>query len=100
MEYLTGGELFAHLKSKGIYDEVDAIRVTKQLLCALDYMHGIGIIHRDLKPENLIFSKNGNEKDSECKIADFGLATLIKPDDLEAAKCGSPGYVGNSLSSP
>lgn len=34
-----------------------------------------------------------NGKDSAVKIADFGLATLIKPGFLKKLRCGSPGYI-------
>jgi calcium-dependent protein kinase len=74
-EYLEGGELFERIKSKGLYQEKDAINVMKNLLQALDYLHIKGIIHRDLKPENLILASK--ENDYNLKIADFGLASFI-----------------------
>ena len=54
LEYLEGGELLHHLKSKGLYCEKDAAEAIKCLLEALHYCHSHNIIHRDLKPENLI----------------------------------------------
>lgn len=76
MELLEGGELFNRIRSKGTYTEVDAIKVMKNILAALAYLHDKRIVHRDLKPENLILA--GNEDDYNVKIADFGLATFIK----------------------
>ena len=98
LEYLKGGELFQHIKDRGIYEEGDAIKVMKHLLGALNYIHKRKIIHRDLKPENLIMADKNNE--SIVKIADFGLATIMDGCHMETAKCGSPGYVGiNELNS-
>ena len=90
-----GGELFQHIKSKGIFSEANAIIVMKNLLGALAYIHQRGIIHRDIKPENLIMV----DKDlhSPNKIADFGLATIMEKGILETLKCGSPGYVGKII---
>lgn len=94
-EYLDGGELFERIKSKGNYQEKDAINVMRNLLEALDYLHSKGIVHRDLKPENLILASKDN--DYNLKIADFGLASFIKKGELLKLRCGSPGYVAPEL---
>lgn len=90
MEYLCGGELFQQITRRGMFSEVDAIVVMKNLLSALSYCHRMGIIHRDLKPENLIMADK--EMHSLNKIADFGLATVMEKGVIESLKCGSPGY--------
>ena len=43
----------------------------------MEYIHEKGIVHRDLKPENLILANK--DDDYNVKIADFGLATFVKP---------------------
>ena len=95
MELLEGGELFNRIRSKGTYTEVDAIKVMKNILAALAYLHDKRIVHRDLKPENLILA--GNEDDYNVKIADFGLATFIKIGEKLDLPWGSPGYVAYEL---
>jgi tRNA A-37 threonylcarbamoyl transferase component Bud32 len=95
MEVLEGGELFNRIRNKGTYTEADAIKVMRNVLSALWYLHKKGIVHRDLKPENLILA--GNEDDYDVKIADFGLATFVKPGNKLTLPWGSPGYVAFEL---
>ncbi len=54
LEYLSGGELFQLLQTRGIYSEHDAATAMRCVLEALAYCHQKNVIHRDLKPENLI----------------------------------------------
>ena len=49
--------------------EKEAIRLGKQILEAIQFMHVNGVCHRDLKPENLLLDEKHN-----IKIADFGMA--------------------------
>eukprot|EP01084_Bolivina_argentea_P205855 351589_1 len=55
----------------------------------------MGIVHRDLKPENLLYSAETD--DAEIKIADFGLAKLLRESDMMATACGTPGYVAPEI---
>lgn len=50
---------------------------------------------RDLKPENILYQ--GPEDDSPLKLADFGLAALLKPNQLMTVACGTPGYVAPEI---
>ena len=95
LELLEGGELFNRIRNRGTYTESDAIKVMQNVLEALCYLHEKGIVHRDLKPENLILA--GNDDDYNVKIADFGLATFVKPNEKLSLPCGSPGYVAFEL---
>lgn len=94
LPYLSGGELFEKIKSKGLYREGDARPVMKNFVSALEYLHARNIVHRDLKPENLLLASKDNNWD--LKIADFGLAAIYKGEKLNL-KCGSPGYVAPEL---
>jgi len=49
----------------------------------------------DLKPENLLYTDTTDE--AEIKIADFGLAKLIRDSDMMATACGTPGYVAPEI---
>lgn len=49
-------------------------RVSKQLLVALEYIHGLWLIHSDLKPENILMQSY-----SRClvKLIDFGSSCFV-----------------------
>lgn len=46
---VSGGELFDRIVEKGFYTEMDASRLIRQVLDAVNYLHSMGIVHRDLK---------------------------------------------------
>ena len=50
------------------------------LVDAVNYAHTKNIIHRDLKPENFLMSDTDIET-AVVKIADFGLARTINPNE-------------------
>jgi calcium/calmodulin-dependent protein kinase I len=91
MELMTGGELFDRIVQKEHYSENEAKEAVTQLISAIGYCHDMGIVHRDLKPENLLYSTPND--DAVLKLADFGLAQLLKSNELMHNACGTPGYV-------
>lgn len=95
MELMTGGELFDRIVEKEKYTEAEASAVVFKLAGAIKYCHDMGIVHRDLKPENLLYASKS--PDSDIKIADFGLAKLLKESDMMATACGTPGYVAPEI---
>jgi len=48
---------------------------------AIKYCHALEIVHRDIKPENLLL-KTTDDGLASLKIADFGLARMLKEDNL------------------
>mmetsp|Transcript_16944 Transcript_16944/g.18999 ORF Transcript_16944/g.18999 Transcript_16944/m.18999 type:complete len:592 (+) Transcript_16944:244-2019(+) len=89
LEYLEGGELFEKVKKNGQYSEEKAARIMKQFLKALQYLHAKNIVHCDLKPENVLLGA----RDTDVKLADFGLASKIEGNEPLKLRCGSPGYI-------
>lgn len=86
-EYVSGGELFDYIVSKGRLSADEARSFFHQIVSGVEYCHFQKIVHRDLKPENLLLDANSN-----IKIADFGLSNLMRDGDFLRTSCGSPNY--------
>jgi len=87
LEYAPGGELFDYLVKKGRLEEHEALFIFQQIISGIDYCHQHLICHRDLKPENILL-----DMDNNIKIADFGMASLMRKGSLLNTSCGSPHY--------
>jgi tRNA A-37 threonylcarbamoyl transferase component Bud32 len=73
LEYVSGGEMFTHLRKTGRYSEENACFYASQIVLTFEYLHYLQIVYRDLKPENVLYDANGY-----VKITDFGFAKIIK----------------------
>lgn len=72
------------LSSGDLLDHVDVTLEShhfEQILNGVQYIHSQNMIHRDLKPHNILFSLDGKR----LKIGDFGLATVHRHKQQEAA---------------
>ncbi|KAK8524655.1 hypothetical protein V6N12_029516 [Hibiscus sabdariffa] len=91
LEFVTGGELFDKIATRGKLKEDRARKYFQQLINAVDYCHSKGVYHRDLKPENLLLDAK-----RVLKVSDFGLSALhqqVREDGLLYTTCGTPNYV-------
>jgi eukaryotic-like serine/threonine-protein kinase len=82
MELLEGEELAKLLAREGSLEINRAIGLVRQIASALDACHAAGILHRDLKPENIFVIPSQNKQPESVKILDFGIAKLMKKEDI------------------
>eukprot|EP00601_Ochromonadales_sp_CCMP2298_P010920 CAMPEP_0173249996 /NCGR_PEP_ID=MMETSP1142-20121109/19344_1 /TAXON_ID=483371 /ORGANISM="non described non described, Strain CCMP2298" /LENGTH=662 /DNA_ID=CAMNT_0014182715 /DNA_START=241 /DNA_END=2229 /DNA_ORIENTATION=+ len=87
MEFVSGGELFDYIVSRGRLPPDEARHFFHQIVSGIEYCHHYRIVHRDLKPENLLL-----DADNNIKIADFGLSNVAHDGDFLRTSCGSPNY--------
>jgi len=95
LEYCAGGDLSQFLRSHGHVAEEQARRFLTQIAAGLRVLHRENVLHRDLKPQNILLSDDC--EDPVLKIADFGFARALQPQDMAATVCGSPLYMAPEI---
>lgn len=77
MEYVEGqplgSVLQADIQSYGAMPADKALKVTADVLAALDTSHEMGLVHRDIKPGNVMVTRRG-----VVKVMDFGIARAMQ----------------------
>ncbi|MDH2391005.1 protein kinase [Streptomyces sp. HNM0663] len=77
MEYVEGKPLGSVLQDDirqyGAMPADKALKVTADVLAALETSHEMGLVHRDIKPGNVMMTKRG-----VVKVMDFGIARAMQ----------------------
>jgi serine/threonine-protein kinase len=91
MEWVEG-TLLRHIVRSGTMPEERALKLTVNILGALEHIHSRGVAHRDLKPENIMVDDQDN-----IKLIDFGIASKSDARRLTFGKLsqvmGTPDYI-------
>jgi len=91
LQYAPGGVLFDQLIKRESFSELDASKIIRQVLEAVQYLHSLGIVHRDLKLENLLCADD-SDKTLHIYVADFGLSKIIEDEQQTTTQVGSMEY--------
>lgn len=88
-EYVTDGSLGGWLKQHGgkSPNPDAAVEMMDGVLAGLNHLHERRIIHRDLKPENILLQRD------TPRLADFGIARLLKSTSHSAHVSGTLAYM-------
>ncbi|MFF4832451.1 protein kinase [Streptomyces sp. NPDC001315] len=77
MEYIEGRPLGSVLdedaRTLGAMPADKALKITADVLAALEISHEMGLVHRDIKPGNVMVTKRG-----VVKVMDFGIARAMQ----------------------
>ena len=76
LEFMPNGSLDDYIKNcrqlKKVVEQNFILKIFKQLLLGIKYLHENKIMHRDIKLDNILLDENNN-----IKISDFGIIEMI-----------------------
>jgi serine/threonine protein kinase len=96
MPLVDGETLHQKLLREGRLPIATVLRITREILEALQYAHAQGVVHRDIKPANILLSGG------HAVVADFGVSRPVAVSDPEPGQSaltvtgdviGTPSYM-------
>ncbi|MBD2215272.1 CHASE2 domain-containing protein [Nostoc linckia FACHB-104] len=89
-QFISGRALAQELLPGQRLIQTEVVRLLKEVLEVLSFIHSYGVIHRDVKPSNLI----RRESDGKIVLIDFGAVKQIQPQQQEnlTISIGTRGY--------
>jgi serine/threonine protein kinase len=74
MDFCNGGELFNSIYKHGPLLTSRAAKLFKELIFAVEFIHGRNIAHLDLSLENMLLHDDGDGSGEHIKVSDFGMS--------------------------
>lgn len=94
MQYIANGPLY-HLNKQDMtttpIPHEKLVRILRQLVSGLRYLHKRNIIHRDIKPDNILLDIDGKPY-----LADFGVSEIAKSGSVHSTE-GTPVFLSPEL---
>jgi len=84
MDFLEGGAL-TDICTEIQMSESHIATILKEVLKALEFLHGKNIVHRDIKSDNVLLGIDGS-----IKVTDFGFCAQIMPNEKRCTVVGTP----------
>ncbi|XP_077515128.1 death-associated protein kinase related isoform X2 [Amblyomma americanum] len=95
LELAAGGELQHVLDSEECLPEKDVVRLMRQILEAVHFLHDRNIAHLDIKPQNLLLTSSFPQGD--ILLCDFGISRVIGKGTEIREIVGTPDYVAPEI---
>jgi pSer/pThr/pTyr-binding forkhead associated (FHA) protein/predicted Ser/Thr protein kinase len=93
MDFIRGKDLSKLLDKGRPLEQRLAVRLTTQVLYALQHAHEKGIVHRDIKPSNILLA--ADDPPRPVRVADFGLGRVYQSSQISGLTV--TGDVGGTL---
>ncbi|XP_044002206.1 death-associated protein kinase related-like [Aphidius gifuensis] len=91
LELASGGELQMVLDRDEVPEERQVVRLLRQILDGIAFLHSHNVAHLDIKPQNLVLT--GDFPDCDVKLCDFGISRYISHGADIREILGTPDYV-------
>ncbi|XP_057673326.1 serine/threonine kinase 17a like [Corythoichthys intestinalis] len=97
LECAAGGEIFDQCVADNddAFKEQDVIRLARQILMGVDFLHRNNVVHLDLKPQNILLTSARPLGD--IRIVDFGLSRRVDSISEVREILGTPEYVAPEI---
>ena len=93
MEYFDGSPLDSMMPAR-VYSELTLLKITEEIILAVQEIHDAQVVHGDIKPDNILLSAQGS-----VKFVDFELSRMMADErsmDKEEL-VGSMGYLAPEI---
>ena len=95
-ELAQNGSLYDYLHKENLTKEISIefkMKILKQLIRTMLYLHENGLVHRDLKSQNILLDENYN-----LKLCDFGLMKSLEELNVGSGQfAGTPVYMAPEI---